>query len=81
MQYALFRRQTIKPIFHFCGQMAEKFNIIPVKVVFLNTCEVIDPVSEDGKVIRVSKKGRDDGPISDVNFKLGWKLFSLFRKS
>ena len=35
--------------------------------------------SEVGSEIHVSRKESCDGPISDVNFRFGWKSFSLLR--
>ena len=44
-------------------------------VGFLNTLEVKPPSSVVGSKILVSKKGIADGPNSDVNLRLGCKLF------
>ena len=49
-------------------------------VGFLNTVEVKPPSSVVGSKILVSKKGSADGPNSDVNLRLGCKLFNLARK-
>ena len=59
--------------------MAEKFNIRPVYVDFLNTLDVKLSSSEVGSEIHVSRKESCDGPISEVNFRFGWKSFSLLR--
>ena len=59
--------------------MAEKFNIRPVYVDFLNTLDMKLSSSEVGSEIHVSRKESCDGPISEVNFRFGWKSFSLLR--
>ena len=57
--------------------MAETFNIRPVYVDFLNTLDVKLSSSEAGSEIRVSRKESCGGPISEVNFRFGWKSFNL----
>ena len=57
--------------------MAEKFNIRPVYVDFLNTLDEKLSSSDVGSEIHVSRKESCDGPISEVNFRFGWKSFSL----
>ena len=48
---------------------------------FLYTDDVKDSFSLVGSVMQVSKNGRVDGPISDVNLRFGCKAFSFSRKS
>ena len=59
--------------------MVEKFNIRPVYVDFLNTLDEKLSSSDVGSEIHVSRKESCDGPISEVNFRFGWKSFSLLR--
>ena len=47
--------------------MAEKFNIRPVYVDFLNTLNEKLSSSDVGSEIHVSRKESCDGPISEVN--------------
>ena len=49
--------------------MAEKFNIRPVYVDFLNTLDEKLSSSDVGSEIHVSRKESCDGPISEVNFR------------
>ena len=54
--------------------MAEKFNIRPVYVDFLNTLDEKLSSSDVGNEIHVSRKESCDGPISEVNFRFGVEI-------
>ena len=55
--------------------MAEKFNIRPVYVDFLNTLDEKLSSSDVGSEIHVSRKESCDGPISEVNFRFGLHFY------
>ena len=46
---------------------------------FLNTLDMKLSSSEVASEIHVYRKESCDGPISEVNFRFGWKSFSLLR--